>query len=154
MPSKKSWKRSRRFPFLKRTQSALSAAMETGGGMLDSVASQMTKPLYTDTTTRSRSLFPRMSHKKKQPHPPAIGVVVARTIKFTVVLLLVVAIIVSAVYLALYTRDYINEKQHRNPAEVVRASLLLAISIIVLIFVNSYWNAIGPFSLPLSISLR
>lgn len=153
------WKKSTRFPFIKRTKTkpvhqtknALSSVMNTSAKMVDSIATQLAKPLDDTTRTKHPAVVWRMLRGKQ--HPTTISVV-ARVVKYTVVLLLIIAVVVSAVYLTLYTRDYVSEKHRRNPIEIIRAAVLLAISIALLVFANSHWHAISPLSIPLSVSIR
>lgn len=109
-------KRARKtYPTTKNAGSVVGDTIHT----IESVAAQLTRPLCQKkpTTTVGR---------------------VARVIKHTVLLLLIIAVVVSAVSVV----AHINEK-------VIRAAVLLAVSIALLVFANSHWHAV-----PLSVSFR
>lgn len=158
------WKKSTRFPFVKRTKTRstgtaprlfhqttkkVRSVVDSSTKAIESVASQLAKPL--DNPSR-RTTFG--GGRKKKPITPITISMIARIIKYTVLLLLIIAVVVSAVYLALYTRDYVSEKHQRNPVEIIRAAVLLAISISLLVFANSHWHAVPSLSIPLSVSFR
>jgi len=116
------------------------------------VKKQLSKPVKS---TKKSMLFFRSKPKKEEETFSSI----IRMAKYSIFSLLLISSLISFVYFILYLRDYFQNNNSPEEKKLLRmsiigSSLIFCINLILLVLVNSYWQILGSFSIPLSIALR
>lgn len=125
---------------------------------------QLKKPLSEKKvpSNRSRILsFFKLSKPKEIEQNDQLSTII-RIIKYFILFILFLLCITNFIYIFLYIQDYSKnnlslENKNLLKISIIRSIILFLISIIMLLFVNSYWKfkiIDDAFSIPVSINLR
>lgn len=157
-----SYRVSSKFPFLKRNPSSKTTPSVITSKKPKSVASKSNIREIREQFMRSVKEPPRRSSissffRPKRKNEKLLSRV--RMMKYVIFSLLLISLLISFVYFILSMHDYSQNKNSMEEKKLLRMSiinstLLFGINLALLVLVNSYWQILDSFSIPLSIAVR